>query len=141
MQGVLIIITKNHVAKMLCLSQIGITKPLTMCSKKSLNLCLHMALLSAFVQKGGWKVSQFKGNYANIFLMLIQAIWLKGTQRTYVNNKLMLLVAFDELQKPVNQSQVVFSNLHFRLQNLTTIIKQKKGISQQGDIIRWSLSA
>lgn len=102
MHGVSIIIIENHVAKMLCLSQTGITKPPTMYSKKALNLCLRMALLNAFVQKEGWRVSQFNGKYANRLLMLIQVIWLKGTRRTYVNNKLMLLMAFDEFQKPVN---------------------------------------
>jgi hypothetical protein len=61
-----------------------------------------MAFLNAFVQKEGWRVSQFNGKYANRLLMLIQVIWLKGTRRTYVNNKLMLLMAFDEFRKPVN---------------------------------------
>jgi hypothetical protein len=34
--------------------------------------------------------------------MLIQAIWFKGTQGTYVNKKLMLMVALAKLQKLVN---------------------------------------
>ncbi len=46
--------------------------------------------------------SQLKGNYTVKFLVFIQAIWLKGTQGTYVNKKLMLLVALVELQKLVS---------------------------------------
>jgi len=41
----------------------------------------------------------------------------------YVNKKFMLLVAFFELKKPINWVQVVFNNLHSKLQHLSTIIK------------------
>jgi hypothetical protein len=50
-----------------------------------------MAPLSAFVQKEGWRVSHFKGKYANRLIVLIQAIWLKGTRKMYVNKKLIVV--------------------------------------------------
>jgi hypothetical protein len=56
-----------------------------------------MAPLNAFVQKEGWKLSQFKGKYAAQLLVLIQTIWLNGTPGTYVSKKFMLLVAIAEL--------------------------------------------
>jgi hypothetical protein len=56
-----------------------------------------MAPLNAFVQKEGWKVSQFKGKYAAQLPMLIQTIWLKGTFGAYVSKKLMLLVVIAQL--------------------------------------------
>jgi hypothetical protein len=37
-----------------------------------------------------------------------------------------LLVALIELQKLENRAQVVFNNLHSRLQDLSTVIKLKK---------------
>jgi hypothetical protein len=45
-QGVPVIITKNHVTKMLCLSQIEITKLLAMRFGKASNMCLQMAPLN-----------------------------------------------------------------------------------------------
>jgi len=47
-------------------------------SREVANLCLHMAPLTMFVQKEGWKLSQLKGKYATRLLTLIQAIYLKG---------------------------------------------------------------
>jgi hypothetical protein len=41
----------------------------------------------------------------------------------YINKKLMFLVAFVELKKLVNWAQIMFSNLHSRLQNLSIAIK------------------
>ncbi len=54
-QGVPVIITKNHVTEMLCLSQIGITKLLAMRFGEASNMCLQMAPLN--VQKEGWRIS------------------------------------------------------------------------------------
>jgi hypothetical protein len=61
-----------------------------------------MAPPNAFVQKEGWRVSQLKGKYAAGLPALIQAIWFKGTCKTYVNKKLMLFMALVEFQKSVN---------------------------------------
>jgi hypothetical protein len=58
--------------------------------------------------------------------MLIQEVWLKVTRGMYVSKKLMFLVALAELQKLVNWAQVVFNNLHFRLRDLSTVVKLKK---------------
>jgi hypothetical protein len=44
----------------------------------------------------------------------------------YVNKKFMLLVAFIELQKLVNWAQILFNNLHSRLQDLSMVVKLKK---------------
>ncbi len=101
-------------------------KLLMMCSKKVVNLCLQMAPLSAFVQKNRWKVSQQKGKYVARLLMLNQTIWLKGIQGTYVNKKLILLVALAKFQKSINWAHVLFNNLHFRLWDLSVAIKLKK---------------
>ncbi len=68
-----------------------------MCFRKVSNLYLQMAPLSVFVQKKGWRISKLKGKYAARLPTLIQVIWLKGTWGTYVNKKLMLLVALAEL--------------------------------------------
>ncbi len=78
-------------------------------------MCLQMAPLSAFVQKESGRVSQFKRKYATRLLTLIQAIWLKGIRGTYVNKKLMLLVALAEFQKSINWAQVVFNNLYSKM--------------------------
>jgi len=53
-------------------------------------------------KRWGGGISQLKGKYAVKFFTLIQAIWLKGTQGTYVNKKLMLLMALAEPQKLMN---------------------------------------
>jgi len=53
----------------------------------------------------------------------------------------MFLVVLTKLQKPINWAQVVFNNLHSRLQDLTTIIKRKKGRFWQRDIIQRNASA
>jgi len=74
MQGVLIIIIKNHVAKMLCLPKIRITKLIAMRSREAMYLCLQTTPLSAFVQKKGWRVFQLKGKYVAKLFALIQAI-------------------------------------------------------------------
>ncbi len=105
-----------------------------------------MAPLNAFMQKEGWKLSQFKGKYAAQLPMFIQMIWLKGTFGMYVSKKLMLLVAIAELWKPVNWAQVIFNNLHIKLQDLSTTSKTKKenlgkeiefGVAQVVDTILW----
>jgi hypothetical protein len=41
----------------------------------------------------------------------------------YVNKKFMLLVAFIELQKLVKWAQILFNNLHSRLQDLSMVVK------------------
>jgi hypothetical protein len=61
-----------------------------------------MAPLNAFVHKKGWRVSQLKGKYAAKLIVFIQVIWLKGIWGTYVNKKLVLMVALTKLQKPIN---------------------------------------
>jgi hypothetical protein len=48
-QGVLVIITKNHIAKMLCLLQNKIIKPPMMHFAKAMNLCIQMAPLNTFM--------------------------------------------------------------------------------------------
>lgn len=48
------------------------------------------------------------------------------TWGTYVNKKLMIMVALAELQKLVNWAQVVFNSLHSKLQDLTIAVKLKK---------------
>ncbi len=90
------------------------------------NLYLHMAPFSAFMQKERWRVSQLKGKYAARLPMLIQAIWLKGTLKKYVNKKLMLLMALAKLKKSISWVQITFNFLHFRLQDLFVIVKLKK---------------
>jgi hypothetical protein len=44
----------------------------------------------------------------------------------YVNKKFMLLVALAELKKLVKWAQIVFNNLHSRLQDLSIAVKLKK---------------
>jgi hypothetical protein len=100
---------------MFCLPQIGITKLSAMHCTKVANLCLQVAPLSVFMQKERWRVSQLKGKYVARLLALIQAIWLNRIRGTYVNKKLMLLMALAELQKLVHWAQAIFSNLHSRL--------------------------
>ncbi len=48
----------------------------------------------------------------------MQAIWLKGSQFTYVAKKLMILVAFVETGMQIDLIGVVFNNLHSRLKVL-----------------------
>jgi hypothetical protein len=57
---------------------------------------------------------------------LIQVIWLKGSQGTYVSKKLLLLVALVELGKLVNWVQVIFDNLHSWLHDLFVANELKK---------------
>jgi hypothetical protein len=57
---------------------------------------------------------------------MVQAIWLKGSHDTYVNKKFMLLVTFTKLRKPINWAQIMLSNLHSRLCDLSIVIKPKK---------------
>jgi hypothetical protein len=70
-QGVLVILPKIMSRKCYVLPQIEIMKPPTMRFLESVNLCFQMAPLGAFVQKEGWKVSQFKGKYVAKLLALI----------------------------------------------------------------------
>jgi hypothetical protein len=76
--------------------------------------------------KGKLESFPVQGKYVARLLVLIQAIWLKVTHGMYVSKKLMFLVAFAKLQKLVNWAQVVFNNLHFRLRDLSTVVKPKK---------------
>jgi hypothetical protein len=56
----LVIITKNHVAEMLRMLQIGIIKLSAMRFGQVTNLCWQMALVSAFMQKEGWRFPNSK---------------------------------------------------------------------------------
>jgi hypothetical protein len=106
-----------------------------MCSREVVNLRLQMAPLNVFVQKEGWTISELKGKYVARILALIQAIWLKGIQGTYVSKKLMLLVALAKLHKLINWAEVVFSNLYSWLWDLSAAIKLKKRRFWQGNRI------
>jgi hypothetical protein len=55
-----------------------------------------MVPFETMVEKEGQKASQLKGNYAAKMLALLQVVWLKRSRGTYVNQKLMLLVAMAE---------------------------------------------
>jgi hypothetical protein len=101
---------------MLCLPQIKITNPLAMHFIEATNLCIQMAPPNIFVQKESRRVSKLKGKYAIQLPMLIQAIGLKGTCGTYASKNFILFVALGEFQKLLNWAQVVFNNLHSRLQ-------------------------
>jgi hypothetical protein len=79
---------------------------------------LKIAPLEVLVDREGWKVSMFKGIYATRISTLMQAIWLKGSQFTYVAKKLMILVAFVETGMQIDLIGVVFNNLHSRLKVL-----------------------
>jgi hypothetical protein len=43
----------------------------------------------------------------------------------------MLLVALAQFQKPVNWVQTVFNNLHFKPQNLSITLNQKKSLGKE----------
>jgi hypothetical protein len=58
--------------------------------------------LEALVDLEGWKVSLFKGMYVGRLLALIQVIWLKGSQLTYVAKKLMSFVVLAKQGVKVN---------------------------------------
>jgi hypothetical protein len=74
--------------------------------------------LEALVDWEGWKVSLFKGMYAIRLSALIQVIWLKGCQLTYVAKKLMSFVVSSKQGVKVSWSAIVFNNLYNKLWNL-----------------------
>ncbi len=83
-----------------------------------------------------WKVFELKGKYVTRLLVLIQVIWLKGSQGTYVSKKLLLLVALVELRKVVKWVQVIFDNLHYWLHDLFVANELEKKEKRQGFKIR-----
>jgi hypothetical protein len=81
---------------MLCLPQARIDKPLPIKQANVAKTCIQMMPFETMVEKEGQKASQLKGKYAAKMLALLQVIWLKRSRGTYVNQKLMLLVAMAE---------------------------------------------
>jgi hypothetical protein len=61
-----------------------------------------IAPLKALVDREGWKVSLFKGIYVARLSTLIQMIWLKGNQLTFVAKKLMDFAVLVEQGVKVN---------------------------------------
>jgi hypothetical protein len=58
-----------------------------------------MVSLDVIVKKECWKVPQLKRKYMARMLVFIQAIWLMGSQNSFVNKKFMLIVALTKQGK------------------------------------------
>jgi len=83
-------------ARMLNLLKMGITKLPTKLAKdkdkerkREREATIYQKIVSpkALVNWEGWKVSLFKAMYATRLLALINVIWLKGNQLTYIAKK------------------------------------------------------
>jgi len=60
----------------------------------------------------------FKGNVCNWIININPSNWLKGSQLTYMANKLMNFVVLAKQRVKVNRFAIVFNNFYNRLQNL-----------------------
>jgi hypothetical protein len=83
--------------------------------------------------------------YATKLLALIKVIWLRGSQLTYVANKLMNFLLLAKQGVKVNWSAIVFNNLCSRLRDLSAPTKlsanrdnTKFGAAQVVDILLWN---
>jgi len=60
----------------------------------------------------------FKGNVCNWIININPSNWLKGSQLTYMANKLMNFVVLAKQRVKVNRFAIVFNNFYNKLQNL-----------------------
>jgi hypothetical protein len=77
------------------------------------------------IDQEGWKISLLKGMYVAGLPTLIKAIWLKGSQLTYVAKKFMSLVVLTKQGSQMNWVAIMFNNLYIQLQDLFTLTKPK----------------
>ncbi len=89
-------------------------------------------------------MSLLKGMYATRLPTLIQVIWLKGSQLTYMAKKLMNFVLLAKQGVKVNWLIIIFNNLYSKLRDLSTPTKfsasrdnNESGATQVEDILLW----